>query len=123
MELKQVKSIKKILEEKKAENVIIYCVDEPNGLFDYSICATALNSRHLNSLAEELIKKVKESDLPIHHSEGKQNTGWVIVDLYDVVINIFTEDERKRIDYDTLISRNATEVKIRRTSSSKKTIE
>lgn len=100
-DLKTISSIARFIESKKGENVTLYDYTERElKIADYQIVATALNNRHLSALADETEKFLKENNHYIHHIEGNDRSGWIIIDCGNLIIHLFTEQERNRLDYD-----------------------
>lgn len=62
---------------------------------DYLIIATASSTRQVVALVDHLVKELKKIGYPAK-AEGK-NSGadWALVDAGDIVVHIFTSDERK----------------------------
>jgi ribosome-associated protein len=59
----------------------------------FVICSTE-SARQTNAVAEEVIHLLKqENEYPLH-KEGEADSGWVIVDYGDVVLHIFSPEER-----------------------------
>ena len=59
----------------------------------FVICSTE-SERQTNAVAEEVIHLLKlEKEYPLH-KEGEADSGWVIVDYGDVVLHIFSPEER-----------------------------
>ena len=52
--------------------------------------------RQLDSLCEYTEDKLAESDVIVEHIEGKGESGWVLMDYGDVIINLFTNEQRDK---------------------------
>ena len=101
-DIKPISELCKFIEDKKGEDVTFFDLTEKEYIIDYSIAVTALNKRHLYSLVGEIEEYLKLHDFSIHHIEGTDASGWMIVDCFSFLINVFVKEERDRIDYDKL---------------------
>jgi ribosome-associated protein len=61
---------------------------------DFFIIMSAESHRHMRALKESLLLEIKKTDLTSHHVEGSAESGWVLLDLGGIIINIFTSTER-----------------------------
>ena len=53
-----------------------------------------LNKKLVSEL-REIAKELKEkAGIRAHHVEGVQNSQWVLIDLFDVLVHVFLEDYR-----------------------------
>ncbi|MDR3320512.1 MAG: ribosome silencing factor [Desulfovibrio sp.] len=88
-------SIRLRLEERKARHV--ECVNlEGKGLFtDGLVVLTASSSRHARSLADDVAELCREKSWEYLHTEGYDTSRWILVDLNDIVVNIFLESARE----------------------------
>lgn len=102
----KINKIKQFLTSKKCENTQYFNVSKKNLIFEQCIVSTCLNSKHLESIGDELYEFLESNKLNVHHIEGNGDSGWVIVDCYDLVINLFTEKERERINLDEILKTN-----------------
>ncbi len=84
-----------ILDEKKAEDIDVIDIAEKSGFADYLIISTARNVRQLGSLAGELEDKLAEEGVLVHHVEGKNGSGWILMDYGDIIVNILTAEQRE----------------------------
>ena len=82
------------LQEKKARDVLIIDISARSGFADYFVLATAGNVRQLASLAEETEKQMAQEGGSLRHIEGKEHSGWILMDYGDVIVNLFSEDQR-----------------------------
>ena len=90
----RLEEIKRILDEKKAENIDIIDLKEKNYIVDTVIIATTLNAKHGFSLLtylKEGLKPYGEEFLRVDEDDN-----WTIIDLGDVLIHLMSEDYRKK---------------------------
>lgn len=99
------KLAKKVLEDHKAEDVVVIDVKEKTPFADYYVLATATNNRQLNALAEIVEDELEKAKFSVGHIEGKPESGWILIDAHHVIINIFSREERDRISLDELLAR------------------
>lgn len=93
-----VKEVKKIileLNKKKAINVKAFNVKNLTILCDYIIIASANNKTHVKSLADYIEIFLKENNKTIKNIEKDTSNSWIIIDCFDIIINIFYEKTRE----------------------------
>lgn len=97
--------VKKAIEDKKGENVIVYNVKSKNPLCDYVIICTALNGKNMNAIANSIEDTLEENDFKINHVEGRESNDWVLVDCDDVIIHIMSQSYRDYVKLDDLLKK------------------
>ena len=95
-----------ILIDNKAEDVLILDINGISSFADAIIIATANSNRHAKSLSEKLVESIKASGKSILGVEGKIESGWILVDCGEVVINIMKSDIRDFYDLEGLWGEN-----------------
>ena len=84
-----------VLDQKKARDVLVLDISLNSGFADYFVLATAGSLRQLGSLSDELDDKLAEKECFVKHVEGKGDSGWVLMDYGDIIINLFTAEQRE----------------------------
>lgn len=84
-----------------AKDIKIYDLRGYNPFFDYAIVATAIAERQINALTSHIEEETKKEGVKIRNVVGR-NSGWLLIDLYDVMVNFFTLEERTRFDLDKM---------------------
>ena len=82
------------LEDYKATDIQQIDVSGQNPLTDVFVIASGNSTRHIKSMAENLIMKVKAAGWPPIGVEGQQQAEWVLVDLNDVIVHLMLPKTR-----------------------------
>lgn len=96
------KNIIESINNLKVKDLKIYETKNITPFFDYVVIATAISSRQLKAVVEHLRKDSQEKNLIIKGIEGLDGGYWALVDLGDVLVNVFTSEEREKYDLDRL---------------------
>jgi ribosome-associated protein len=102
--LKGLKKIYEVITDTKVENIKIYETKTINPLFDYAIIVTAKSSRQMQSVINHLRKEEKTGFFKVKSVEGKGGSSWILIDLYDYIVNVFLEAERNVFGLDEVFS-------------------
>ena len=84
-----------ILSSKKAGNIVYIDVAEKTSLCDYFIDCSGRSTTQVKALAENLEEKLEKEhgEIP-RRKEGVREGRWAVVDYADVIVHIFSDEER-----------------------------
>lgn len=102
LENKLVKSIVEIIDNKFGEKINVIDFEHKNPFCDYFVIAEVANARQIEGIVNEFIKQSKENKIDLRDTDGKADSGWVVLDLYDVVVHIFEKSTRAVYELDKL---------------------
>ena len=74
--------------EIKAVDVVEIDVRGKTSVCDFMVIASGTSTRHVKSIADEVVKFAKRLDCQPLGVEGEREAEWVLVDLGDVVVHI-----------------------------------
>jgi len=89
------KIIIKTLDINKALDIVSIDLKHKSSMADYMIIASGTSSRHIQSLSEQVLDKLKDNGIKDSKIEGKDSSEWKLVDGIDLVIHIFHPEKRK----------------------------
>ena len=105
MEISKIKNeIEIILDNNKAKNIVSIDLKKKSYIADYMIIASGTSSRHLQSLAENLVSELKKIGVYNCRIEGKNSNDWKLVDAIDIIIHIFHPEKREFYDLEKMWS-------------------
>lgn len=82
------KTVHAAVEELKAKDVIEIDVRGKSSVADFMVIASGTSTRHVKSIANEVVKFAKKLDVMPLGVEGEREAEWVLVDLGDVIVHI-----------------------------------
>jgi ribosome-associated protein len=82
------KAVHAAVENLKAKDVVEIDVRGKSNVCDYMVIASGTSSRHVKSIADEVVKMVKALDVMPLGVEGEREAEWVLADLGDVVVHV-----------------------------------
>ena len=82
------------LEDSKAVDTLVIDVAGQSPLTERLVIASGNSTRHVKSMAENLIVKAKAGGNPPLGIEGEREGEWVLVDLNDVIVHLMLPQTR-----------------------------
>lgn len=84
------------LDKKKAIDIVVMDIKEKSSFADFFVIASANSERQLVTLADEVEDRLAEESILVKSIEGRENSGWILMDFGDVIVNLFTVEQRDR---------------------------
>jgi ribosome-associated protein len=98
------KRILSSLDDDKAEDMVTIDLTGRSSLCDAIVVATGRSGRHVNALAENLARHLKEWGFGGARIEGLGQGDWVLIDAGDVIVHLFREEVRAYYDLEGMWS-------------------
>jgi len=89
------KLIIKTIEDKLASDIKVIDFNNVSPFYDYFIICTSLNDRMNRSICKNVEKTAKENNIIINSIEVSNDGGWSLIDLDDIVIHVFSKQQRE----------------------------
>ncbi len=90
------------LDDKKAGDLRIIDVRGLSSITDYLVVATGLADTHLRAMRIEVEKVLDAAGAKIAGMDKNQQSGWLVVDAYQIMVHLFTADARGRYGLEQL---------------------
>lgn len=115
MQLKSLTTlVTKALSELKGIDIVTLTVKDVSSVTDVMIVCTGTSSRHVKSLADNVVQKVKAKKILPLGVEGGQDSEWVLIDLGDVMVHVMQQRARDYYGLEQLWSRPKAKAPIKR---------
>jgi len=90
------------LAEKKAEDLRVLDVSAQSSITNFLVLATGTSEPHLRALRVELSKALAAAHTRLVGTEVAEESGWTVVDAFDVMVHLFTPEQRDRYRLESL---------------------
>ena len=97
-------TIEQILNDNKAIDVSSIDLKGKSSVADYMIVASGTSSKHLQSLSEMILEKLKKEGISNCRLEGKESNEWKLIDGIDIIVHIFNPKKRNFYDLEKMWS-------------------
>ncbi len=82
------------LEEKKAGDVRIIEIGDISPIADYFIICDGQNTPQVEAMVDNVKDKLFAEGVEPKRIEGMKNAGWILMDYGDVVVHVFSKQDR-----------------------------
>ncbi len=82
------KTVHAAVEELKGKDITEIDVRRKSSVCDYMVVVSGTSSRHVKSIADEVVRFAKKLDVMPLGVEGEREAEWVLVDLGDVIVHV-----------------------------------
>ncbi len=92
---KYVFELAKLLDDKKAEDVIILDFEGKNDVTDFMVICHAESNTQIKALADYVEKKMSDSGIkPMNRKSQQDENPWILLDFVFVIVHIFHKRAR-----------------------------
>jgi ribosome-associated protein len=88
--------------EKKALDLAVLELKDAAAFTDYFLICTGTSSRQMQTLCDEIERRLSLAGLRPLHREGYNHAEWILLDYVDFVVHIFSERSRAFYDLERL---------------------
>jgi ribosome-associated protein len=82
------------LDDMKAEDIVSINLTGKTSIADMMVVASGRSNRHVGSIADDVLEKLREAGAKNLHVEGMPHCDWVLIDAGDVIVHIFRPEVR-----------------------------
>ena len=100
--MSMVKIAYKALDDKLAEDITVIHISKVSVLADYFMIASGANINQVQAIADEVMEKMERAGYPMRQIEGYDAAAWILMDYSDVVIHVFSRDDRRFYDLERI---------------------
>jgi ribosome-associated protein len=91
------------IEEKKGEDILLMDIHAQCTFADYFVLCSGASERQLKAIVDTILETAdKHFDVSPSHIEGKPETGWILMDLGDLIVHVFSPSQRHFYDLEGL---------------------
>ena len=81
--------------EKQAEDVLLLDLRPSCSFADYFVICTATSEPQIKAVSEAVEEALEQDGAHLLHVEGLPQSGWVLLDFGDVIVHVFSPEERE----------------------------
>jgi ribosome-associated protein len=90
------------LEDRKAEDIKVIDINEISPVADYFIIADGNNQNQIQAMRDAVDEALSKAGLQIKQVEGNSASTWILMDYGDIVIHIFSKEDRLFYDLERI---------------------
>ncbi len=94
--------IASVCEERKALDVVVLDVTRITLISDYFLICHGTSGTHLDAIRDHIVQHLKAKGDRSFRVEGSRDEGWILIDAGDVLVHVFTADDRRYYDLERL---------------------
>ena len=88
--------------DKKATDIALLDARGICNFTDYFVILNGESRKQIEAIRDEIGRVLKKAGIRPHHTEGTADSGWLLIDLSDIIIHIFTPEERQHYQLERL---------------------
>lgn len=83
-----------IISDTPARDTVVLDIHELSPFADFFVITAGENERQLRAINRAVIERMDEAGVRPRRAEGTANAGWILLDFGDVLVHIFSNDQR-----------------------------
>ena len=92
----------KALDDKKGNEIRVIDIEKVSSIADYFIIANGDNRTQVQAMSDNVEEMLGRAGYEPKQIEGYQNANWILLDYGDIVVHIFSADDRRFFDLERI---------------------
>ena len=88
--------------DKQATDILMLDIRPVSYYADYFVICSADSERQIYAICDAVEDALREIEVKRYRKEGKEDSGWVLLDFGQVVVHVFSAPEREYYDIERL---------------------
>lgn len=97
-----VKTAVAALQDKKGEDIRVIDISDVTVIADYFIIASGSNPNQVQALVDNVEEQMYKAGYDDPRVEGYNTASWVLLDYNDVIVHVFSQDDRLFYDLERI---------------------
>lgn len=89
-------------DEKQARDIKVLNVGDLIGITEFFVLASAATERQVRAVADAVEEELRKAGAKPVRREGVRDLRWLLLDFGDIVVHVFTDEEREFYDIERL---------------------
>lgn len=102
--INMLKTAYKALDDKKAYDIKILDIKKISSIADYMVIADGTNKNQVQAMCDAVTEEMVKAGFLSKSIEGYSEGGWILLDYYDIIIHIFSDEARRFYDIERIWS-------------------
>lgn len=90
------------LADKKGEDIRIIDISKVSVLADYFIIASGSNKNQVQAMSDNVQEELFKAGIEVKQIEGYQSGNWILMDYGDIIIHVFSNEDRLFYDLERI---------------------
>lgn len=90
------------LADKKGEDIRIIDISKISVLADYFLIASGSNRNQVQAMADNVQEELFKAGIEVKQVEGYQTGNWILMDYGDIIIHVFSSEDRLFYDLEKI---------------------
>ena len=82
------------LQDKKAEDIRVIDISNVSVIADYFVIASGSNTNQIQAMVDNVEEEMFKAGFDDPKVEGYNTASWILLDYKDVIVHVFSEDDR-----------------------------
>lgn len=92
----------KAMDDKKADNIKVIDISDLTPIADYFVICSGNNPSQIDAIVDNVADTLGRAGYHARQNEGVRNSGWILMDYTDIVVHVFTREDRMFYDLERI---------------------
>ena len=94
-----------VASDRLGSDIVLLDTSDVSSFSDYFVIISAETDRHVDSIANDITRAIRDEKIHRTHKEGSGSGGWMILEFSGLVVHIFKKNIRQYYDLEGLWNR------------------